>query len=43
MIAQFFDVVFVVVVRDFVFLLIPTLASYEIRGMNMPDLPGVFR
>ena len=38
-----FDVVFVVVVRIFVFLLILTLASYEIRGMNLPDLPGVSR
>ena len=38
-----FDVIFVVVVHVFVFLLIPTLASYEIRGMNLPDLPGVSR
>ena len=27
----------------FAFLLIPTLASYEIRGMNLPDLPCVSR
>ncbi len=38
-----FDVIFVVVVRDFVFLLILTLTSYEIRGMNLPNLPGVSR
>jgi hypothetical protein len=38
-----FDVVFVVVVRICVFLLIPTLALYEIRNMNLPDLPGVSR
>ena len=27
----------------FAFLLITTLASYEIRGMNLPNLPGVSR